>query len=259
MHVSCTKDTMMFIILFVLFVLSNGVYLNKLSQQRIKNIIQHPSTTYEMREKINNVLFNSYKDWASSKAIHFKRLHKHKCYHIKTDEMISYALFGLYKGIERYNGNNTFITYVDYYIKHELQQGMSQLIPINALPKTIYKKKKTTEENNKLYNIYLKPIYIGFDNYIMENTIYNAIYSHNNKWVTDEDDLIFRMKIWEKIRKLPPFQMRIMYYKYSNDFEVLRTNGVVADIMDTSIQTIRINLIDIKNKLLPVIESKLVY
>lgn len=247
----------MFIVFFaVLFVLSNGVNLNKLSQQRIKNIIQHPSTTYEMREKINNVLFNSYKDWATSKAIHFKRLHKHKCYHIKNDEMISYALFGLYKGIEKYNGNNTFITYVDFYIKHELQQGMSHLIPINALPKTIFKKKKTTEENNKLYNIYLKPIYIGFDNYLMENTIYNAIYSNNNKWVNDEDDLIFRMKIWEKIRQLPPFQMRIMYYKYSNDFEVLRTNGVVADIMDTSIQTIRINLIDIKNKLLPIVGSK---
>jgi hypothetical protein len=59
------------------------------------------------------------------------------------------------------------------------------------------------------------------------------------------------MKVWEKIRKLPPFQMRIMHYKYSTDFELLRTNGAVADIMDCSIQTIRINLIDIKNKLLP--------
>jgi hypothetical protein len=242
---------MFIVFVALLFALSNGVNLNKLSQKRIKNIIQHPSTTYEMREKINNILFISYKDWAASKAIHFKRLHKHKCGHIKNDEMISYAWYGLYKGIERYNGNNTFITYVDFYIKNELQQGMSHLIPINALPKTIFKKKKTTEENNKLYNIYLKPIYIGFDNYLMENTIYNSIYSHNNKWISNEDELTFQMKIWEKIRKLPPFQMRIMHYKYSTDFELLRTNGAVADIMDCSIQTIRINLIDIKNKLLP--------
>jgi len=247
---------MLFIILVLFFVLSNGTYLNKLSQQRIKYIIQHPATTFEMREKINNVLFDSYKDWAKSKAIHFKRFHKHKCYHIKNDEMASYALFGLYQGIERYNGNDTFITYVESYIKNELQKGMSKLIPINALPKTIFKKKKTIEENNKLYNIYLKPTYIGFDNYLMENTIYNSVYSHKNKWLNDEDELMFKIKIWKKIRELPPFQMRIMYYKYSNDFEMLRSNGVIADIMDTSIETIRINLIDIKTKLLPYCKQK---
>jgi hypothetical protein len=247
---------MFLIIVFVLFVLSNGAYLNKLSQQRIKYIIQHPATTFEMREKINNVLFDSYKDWAKSKAIHFKRFHKQKCNHIKNDEMASYALFGLYQGIERYNGNDTFITYVESYIKNELQKGMSKLIPINALPKTIFKKKKTTEENNKLYNIYLKPIYIGFDNYLMENTIYNSIYSHKNKWLTEEDELLFKIRIWKKIRELPPFQMRIMYYKYSNDFEMLRSNNAIAEIMDTSIHTIRIILIDIKNKLLPYCRQK---
>ena len=241
-------------ILFFLFIgTATCANLNKLSQQRIKHIIQHPGTTHEMREKINHILFDSYKGWATTKAIQFKRFHKHKCYHIKNDEMTSYALFGLYQGIERYNGNDTFISYIDLYIKNQLQLGMSKLIPINALPKTYFKKKKTVEENNKLYNIYLKPMYIGFDNYLMENTVFNSIYSHENKWLKYEDDLMFQMKIWEKIRELPPFQMRIMYYKYSTDFEMLRTNGVVADIMDCSIQTIRINLIDIKNKLLPFI------
>ena len=78
-------------------------------------------------------------------------------------------------------------------------------------------KKKTAQENNKLYNIYLKPVYIGFDNYLMENTIYNSIYSNENKCLKNEDELMFQMKIWEEIRKLPPFQMRIMYYKYSNE------------------------------------------
>lgn len=247
----------LYILSFLFFIaLTTCANLSKFSQQRIKNIIQHPGTTPEIREKINYVLFDSYKSWATTKAIHFKRLHKHKCYHIKNDEMISYALEGLYKGIERYNGNNTFISYVDLYIKHALQQGMVSLIPINALPKTyLTKKKKTVEENNKLYNIQLKPIYMGFDNYLLENTVHNSIYSHKNKWLDNEDDLMFQRKIWEKVRELPPFQMRIMYYKYSTDFEMLRTNGVVADIMDCSIQTIRRNLIDIKNKLLPTITA----
>ena len=47
--------------------------------------------------------------------------------------------------------------------------------------------------------------------------------------------------------------MRIMYYKYSCDFEMLRSNREIAEIMGYSTQTIRINLLEIKNKLLPFI------
>jgi len=240
-------------ILFFLFFTGTtlSANLSKITQERIKYIIQHPGTTYEMREQINTILFTSYKDWATTKAIHFKRLHK--CNHIKTDEIISYSLFGLYQGIKRYNGNNTFITYVDFYIKNELQQCISKLLPINALPKTYVKKKKTQEEYRKMKNIYLKPIYIGFDHYLMENTIYNSIYSNKNTWLETEDDTNLKIEIWKKIRELPPFQMRIMYYKYSSDFEMLRSNREIAEIMGYSTQTIRINLLDIKNKLLPFI------
>ena len=89
----------------------------------------------------------------------------------------------------------------------------------------------------------------------MENTIHNCVFSNENKWLNNEDSLIFQMKIWEEIRKLPPFQMRIMYFKYSNDFEMIRTNRAIAEIMDCSINTINIHLIDIKNKLLPFIRN----
>jgi RNA polymerase sigma factor (sigma-70 family) len=242
-------------ILFFLFFTGTSLCANlsKIAQKRIKYIIQHPGTTYEMREKINYILFNSYKNWATTKAIHFKRLHKHKCSHIKTDEMISYSLFGLYQGIKRYNGNNTFITYVDFYIKNELQQCLIKLFPINALPKTYLKKKKTQQEYKKMNNIYLKPIYIGFDHYFLENTIYNSIYSNKNKWFETEEDNNLKIKLWNKIRELPSLQMRIMYFKYSTDFEMLRSNKEIAEIMGCSQQTIRINLIYIKNKLFPFI------
>jgi len=244
-----------YIIFFLFFTASSSLCANlsKITQERIKYIIQNPGTTYEMREQINTILFNSYKDWATTKAIHFKRLHKNKCSHIKTDELISYSLFGLYQGIKRYNGNNTFVTYVDFYIKNELQQCVAKLFPINALPKTYLKKEKTQQEYNKLNNIYLKPIYIGFDHYLMENTIYNSIYSNKNTWFETEDDTNLKIKIWKKIRELPPLQMRIMYYKYSSDFEMLRSNREIAEIMEYSTQTIRMNLIEIKNKLLPFI------
>jgi len=117
------------------------------------------------------------------------------------------------------------------------------------------KKKKSVEENKKLYNIYLKPIYIGFDNYLMETTEYNSLYSNKNRWLNNENDLMFQIKIWKEIYKLPPFQMKIMYYKYSNDFEMIRTNSEIAEIMNCPINKINLNLIDIKNKLLPFIDN----
>ena len=248
---------MIFFIYIYIFFITRLSYakLSKMAQQQIKYIIQHPGTTIEMREKINNVLFHSYKGWATSKAIHFKCCYKQPCYHIKKDEIISYGLHGLYEGIEKYNGNDSFINYIELYMKHRLQLCMRSLMPINALPKTYFKKKMDSKEKGKLYNIYLKPIYIGFDNYLIENTIYNELYYHKNSWIENEDEFLFQTRIWRKIRELPPFQIRLMYYKYSTDFQITKSNRIVADKMGCSEQTIRKNLIDIRKKILPLLDD----
>jgi RNA polymerase sigma factor (sigma-70 family) len=204
-----------------------------------------------MREAINNVLFDKYKEWASNKALEFKYSHKYICSNIKNDDLISCALIGLYKGIKRFNGNDTFIHYVSLYIKWELQKCMAKSIPINALPKTYFKKKKTPEEYKKLFNVYLKPLYIGFDNHLMENTEQNSLHSNENQWLHNEDDLIYLMKIWEKIQGLSEFQIKIMYYKYSVYFDRLRTNVEIAKLLNCSIEKVNKNLLEIKNNLLP--------
>jgi hypothetical protein len=242
------------IIIFIFFIaftqIINSANLNELSIKRIKYIIKHPETTHDMRYQINNVLFEHYKNWATTKAFRFKHFHKHKCYHIPNDEIISLALFGLYKGIQKYNGNDTFIIYVDFHIKASLYDGMTKLLPMNKLKQTYLKKKKTIEENKKLHYVYLRPKHMGFDNYLMENSIYNSIYSNNNKWLNDEYELMIKIKIWDKIRQLPPFQMRIMYYKYSSDFQKLRSNSAIAEIMKCSTGKVRMHLNKAKNNLL---------
>lgn len=247
---------MFFYIIFLMLSIQviKGLHLNEVAQKRIKYIIQHPGTTPEMRNKINSVLFESYKDWAISRAIHYKFLYKYTCEHIKNDELISYALVGLHESIKRFNGNNTFITYAESYVKCSIQDCMVKSFPINALSKTYLRKKKNEEENSKLYNIYLKPLYMGFNDYLMENTNDNFQYSNNNRWIENEDKLLFQMKMWKKINSLPLFQREIMFYKFSLDFTLLRKNGEVADLMGCSIFTIRRNLIDIKSKLLPLIQ-----
>jgi len=219
-------------------------------------MIENPTTTPEMRTEINNVLFEHYKDWATTKAIKFKRFHKHKCYHIPYDEIISMALFGLYKGILKYPGNYTFVSYVDLHVKNALYTGMTKLSPMTTLTQSYLKKRKTIEENKKVHNVYLKPKHIGFNNFLMDNSIHNEIQSHKNKWIQEEDSLIYQMKIWEKIRELPPLQMKIMYYKYSSDFDILRSNGAIAEIMGCSTGKIRMHLIKAKTNLLPMLSTE---
>jgi len=235
--------------------LALSVYLNKIAQQRIKYIIQHPGTTPDMREAIDKILFDSYKDWAISKALEFKYSHKYICKNIKTDDFIFCAFCGLYKGIKRFNGNDTFVKYIDFYVRHELQKCMSKSIPINSLPKTYFKQKKTSQEYKKLYHVYMNPIHIGFYNHFMENTRDNAIYSNGNRWMCMEDDLVYQKKIWGKIHDLPEFQMKIMQRKYSSCFETLYTNREIAEIMNCSAQTISVNIKHIKNKLLPFVDK----
>lgn len=232
-----------------------SVYLNKIAQQRIKYIIQHPGTTPHMREAIDKILFDSYKDLAAKKAIQFKYSHKYICKNIKTDDFICCAFFGLYKGIKRFNGNDTFVKYIDLYIKWELQKCMSKSIPINALPKTYFRQKKTSQEYEKLYSIYLNPIHIGVNNYLMENTQYNDVYSNENRWMRIEEDFTYQKKIWGKINELPEFQMKIMHCKYSVCFETLHTNREIAEMMNCSAQTIGVNIKQIRNKLLQVVDG----
>ena len=244
----------LFFLLFARIALS--FHLNKISQQQIKHIIQHPGTTPEMREVIDKILFDSYKDWSAKKAIQFKYSHKYICKNIKTDDLFSCAFFGLYKGIKRFNGNDTFVKYIELYIKSELQKCMSKSIPINALPKTYFQKKKTSEEYAKLYSVHMNPIHIGFDNHFMENTQYNDVYSNGNRWIHVEDDVAYQKKIWEKIDELPDFQRNIMHRKYSVCFETLYTNREIAEMMNCSAQTIGVNIKNIRNKLLPFVIEK---
>jgi hypothetical protein len=85
----------------------------------------------------------------------------------------------------------------------------------------------------------------------MENAEQNSLYSNENQWLHNEGDLMYLMKIWEKIQGLPEFQIKIMYYKYSVYFDRLRTNVEIAKLLNCSIEKVNKNLLEIKNNLLP--------
>lgn len=215
-------------------------YLTQMQKDRINYIIQHPQTSTVIRSKVNNILFTYYKKWAIAQAFKFKQLHKHKCRNIQYNECIMFALAGLHKSILKYDGKHAFTVYSYIYIKGELYKGMTEQQPINILPKNYLRKKHSTKETKKIHNVYMKPIYIGGDDYKLYK---NAQSSNKNVLLETMDAKERLIKTWEKINQLPPFQRSIFHYKYSYDLRKIRTNKAVAELMDCSEEWIRKNIV----------------
>ena len=219
---------------------TRSTYLTQIQKDRINYIIQHPNTSIEMRTKINKILFTYYKKWAIAKAIQFKQLHKHKCRNIPLNECALFALAGLHKSILKFDGKHAFTVYAYLHIKGELYKGMTEQQPINLLPKSYLRKKHTVEETKKIHNLYMKPIYIGFDDYKLDK---NGQSSNNNILLETAETKENQIKIWEKINQLPPLPRRIFHYKYSHDFRSIRSNKHVAELMACSEEYVRINIV----------------
>lgn len=231
---------LLFLFVNLTYAFTQTSYLTQIQKDRINYIIQHPNTPIEVRKKINNILFTYYKKWAIVKAIRFKQLHKHKCRNIQYNECIMLALTGLYKSIQKYDGKHAFIVYSYLHIKGELYKGMTEQQPINLLPKNYLRKKHLLEESKKIHNLYTKPIYLGFDDYKLDKNVQSPNKNILLETVETKERLI---KIWEKINQLPAFQRRIFHYKYSHDFNRIRSNKHVAELMVCSEECVRKNII----------------
>ena len=215
-------------------------YLTQLQKDRINYIIRHPKTSTAIRSKINKILFTYYKKWAIVQAFRFKQLHKHKCQNIQYNECAMFALTGLYKSIQKYDGKHAFVVYAYLHIKGEMYKGMTEQQPINILPKSYLRKKHLVEESKKIHNVYMKPIYIGFDDYKLDKNVQS---SNKNILLETMEAKERLVNTWEKINRLPSFQRRIFHYKYSHDFYEVRTNKRVAELMACSEECVRQNIL----------------
>jgi RNA polymerase sigma factor (sigma-70 family) len=231
---------LLFLFVNLTYAFTQTSYLTQIQKDRINYIIQHPNTPIEVRTKINKILFIYYKQWAITQAIKFKQLHKHKCRNIALNECALFALAGLHKSILKYDGKHAFTVYSYLHIKGELYKGMTEQQPINILPKSYLRKKHLLEESKKIQNLYMKPIYVGFDDYKLDKNVQSSNKNVLLETVETKERLI---KIWEKINRLPSFQRRIFHYKYSHDLNEVRTNKRIAELMVCSEECVRKNIV----------------
>ena len=235
------------ILYFILITLLsvNSLHLTNQQINKINYLIKSKSLNLNQRNIINNILFISYEKYAIKKAIEFKKLHYFKCKNINTDELILCSKLGLFKSTKNYNGNFNFITYSDIYIKSELLNLLTSHFSLSLLPKNIRKKNKNNFTDIELYN-YKKALqtkYITYSNNWQFDVIYNSNNNNNNYVLDNINKYENHKKMWGKINNLDSFSKRIIYLKYDFDFNKIRSNKHIGQLMCCSEENIRNNLI----------------
>lgn len=242
-----------FLLYFYFFCIVNS-YLTKANHKLIVNLIKNPDLGKIEREKINKIMYLSYQKWAMKKAYEFKKKHYYKCSRIPTDELILYSKIGLYKSIVNYKGTSDFTYFSSLYIKYELIKALTDSFSLSILPKRIRMESKfnyTSEENQNYKDLLFTKVKTDC-NYWKNNNI------DLNRAIINSNDYQNKLReMWDYINNhYEPFLKRVIFLKYDYEFNEIRTNKIVANLMCCSEEWIRKNIEKIKNdvKLKQIIE-----
>ena len=213
-------------------------FIQKDQWKRLQFFITHPKITFEMRNKINRILYVYYDDWAFFKAIKFKKMHKYKCRHITLDELYTYSNIGLITAIQKYNGKSNFAKYAEIYVNGQLYKAITDLHPLTSISKNqrIHKITHKTSLSLHKFKKKLQTKFIGKDEWLLEKLkIQNTFYDNNNNNI----DFYDYQEIWNKINELKPFERQIFYSKLDFFFNKKASNKTISEKMGYSEEYIR--------------------
>ena len=229
--------------LFIQLLLFDSLHLSTYQLKLINNLIKNKNLEQTQRLKINNLLYLSYEKWAIKKAMNFKKLHYYKCKNINTNEFLLSSKIGLFKAIKNYNGNSDFTYFFEFYVKNELLKTLTTYYACSAVPKNIREKSKKNLSEKELI-IYYKNINTYLINYSNNNQmdkLRNYDYKKNMlETVLDKQEKYEIYKIiWDKINNLDSFTVKIFSLKYDFEFNKLRSNKNISNLMCCSEEHIR--------------------
>jgi RNA polymerase sigma factor (sigma-70 family) len=227
------------IIIFLnIFNLCASLYLNNYQFKLINNLLRNPLLKNKERDHINIILYKAYENFAIKKAIEFKNLHKYKCSNIKIEELFFASRMGLFKSIKKYNGKYQFINYSVIYINAELYKLLTEKYSLSILPKSYRTKSKSALSMAELIKY--------------KRLLHTKLSCQYETWqldtifVTNQDINEENYGLKETIHKLTPFSKRVLQLKYNLIDNIIISNKKVAKLMGCSEETIRKELMRIK-------------
>jgi RNA polymerase sigma factor (sigma-70 family) len=236
-------------IVFAWNVLSNA-YLTYPQKYLIQRIIQNPETPAEIINKTKGIIALNYIPWTFSQYNQFvnkNRSFLHKK-HIPLNDLRQYAVLGMIKALNRYNGSVDFPIYAEKYVLGSLHRGVTDLIPMRPISHTLRMNRKEAP-----------PITFAHENTWMFDKLYKPKEKDSNKILRMEEKYISQKDEIERINNIvkqqSPYEQRMFYYRYSEDtLKEIRTIGMVSKLMCCSDETYRKKMNEIMRKIREKIE-----
>jgi RNA polymerase sigma factor (sigma-70 family) len=192
-------------------------YINKEQWKSIDRILQHPQSTPEMLLKVREIIYYHYRQWAETRAYHFRRFHRHKCRAIPLEELALYSQYGLHRATQNYNGNSSFLPYANLYVMGELYKGMTELYPITSIPAHI-RRKKTHRNQTTHHRKQLNTHFVGENEWRLDKLAWKysiAPYTDGRSNYLEKESQQENMeKIWSQVAQMSPVTQRIFQMKY---------------------------------------------
>jgi hypothetical protein len=226
----------MIIIILFTFCIANGFQLNNYQYTTIMKLIRNNSLSPLQREKINIALYKSHIDYSEKRALIFKKKHGYTCNKISNDEMKFYGKMGLYRAIQKYNGQTNFTYYSSLYINYQLIDAVTDAYSLSILPayKRARGKKNMTKEQSTYYNNMLNVNTFGDKDFLLKSINLNKEKQHEyyNMYKTK--------KIWDFVNNMEPVLKKVFYLKYDSDFNIQRNTKQIAELLEYTEANVRL-------------------
>jgi hypothetical protein len=248
------------IINFILFFIhystnSFQIHLNYKQWSNIQIILQHKETPPKIKNTVKNIIYYAYEKLAIKEAYKFKKFHSYKCKNINIEDFLLSSKLGLYKSIQKYNGYTNFENYSKKYIHGELYKCLTNFHEITNIPKSYRRKAKTnlTINSRKNYKKCLKTSLVSSTEYWRFDKIQSL---KKNKIIStpkeEQEERNGVQLIGAKMNELfaksktDTFTKKVFEYKFDSDFQIIRSNKYIAELMGCSEEHVRNKLENFK-------------
>ena len=231
---------MYYILLLIGILYIQALHLNPSQNKLLLKLLKNKKLPEKHKLKLNIILYKSYEKWAIKQAIDFKQKNPFKCSKISQDELNLYAKMGLYQSIKNYNSDYYFNIYSRIYIQSELKKALTEAYSFSILPKKIRMSNKSnmTETEREKYNELL------FTEFRSDTSYWYKKDNTNHKNIHNLDEY---REIWNKIHKInDTFTKRIIFLKYDYEFNQIRSNKRISELMCCSSEYVRKKIQDFK-------------
>jgi len=224
-----------------LCVLSYTTYLSHNQWNHIKHILENPESTDEIVFKTKKVIFTHFEKWAINKAYEFSRKYR---YHkeLNPKELSLYALSGLERAILKYNTCYSFIHHAEFYVSASLFDGITDLQPMNSLPKSYRRTKSWRRKYPVLYEQLLKTQFVGSDDWILDE------YNKKENVVPSLDTEI---EIWAIVETFDILRKKIFTLKYHPQYQF--SNKEISNQLGYSEENIRLYIKKMHKEILSIL------